>query len=230
MKKRYDEVELRQLVGAVNQRRGWDFSSMRDWLAPTPWEYTAVVRTMLKSSDEVLDVGSGGGERLLALAPYLALGVGIDPDPVRVAAATEKAREQPKLRFAIGDARLRSLTDSFDVILNRHAPFDLTAAAAHLRPGGRFITQQVGERNMGVVHAALGRRRAAPTITRSGVEAVEGLAVDRFEEYDVEYVVQDIESLLFSAQRPRPASRRHGCRLRANLCGHAQPGTRRQCR
>ena len=170
---------------------------MRDWLAPTPWEYTAVVRTMLKSSDEVLDVGSGGGERLLALAPYLALGVGIDPDPVRVAAATEKAREQPKLRFAIGDARLRSLTDSFDVILNRHAPFDLTAAAAHLRPGGRFITQQVGERNMGVVHAALGQRRAAPTITRSGVEAVEGLAVDRFEEYDVEYVVQDIESLLF---------------------------------
>lgn len=42
-----------------------------------------------------------------------------------------------------------------DVIISRHAPFDPGAVATHLRPGGYFITQQVGERNMACVKAAL---------------------------------------------------------------------------
>jgi SAM-dependent methyltransferase len=197
VKERYGDDEFRQLVAAVKQRRGWNFSSMSDWRAPTPWEYDDVVRSILKPSDHVLDVGTGGGERLLALAPYMADGVGIDPDSQMVAAAVAGARDQENVRFAVGDARLRDLADSFDVILNRHAAFDLSAVAAHLQPGGAFITQQVGERNMRAVHAALGEPFAAATITRTEFDAVSGLSVDRFEEYDVEYVVHDIESLLF---------------------------------
>jgi hypothetical protein len=30
------------------------------------------------------------------------------------------------------------------VIIDRHAPFDFSAIAAHLKPGDYFITQQVG--------------------------------------------------------------------------------------
>ncbi|MGH3599050.1 MAG: hypothetical protein ACRDQH_02030, partial [Pseudonocardiaceae bacterium] len=92
---------------------------------------------------------------------------------------------------------LRYVSGTFDVVLNRHAAFDLDAVAGHLRPGGTFITQQVGERNMEVVRAALGQQLLTPTITRREVGATPGLIVERFEEYNVEYVVHDIDSLMF---------------------------------
>jgi hypothetical protein len=30
--------------------------------------------------------------------------------------------------------------ETFDVLIDRHAPFDLAAVAAHFEPGGYFIT------------------------------------------------------------------------------------------
>jgi len=82
------------------------------------------------------------------------------------------------------------------VIIDRHAPFDLSAVAAHLRPGGYFITQQVGERNMACVKAALGQPASPPAIQAQAI-AASGLRLLAFLEYDVEYVVRDIESLVF---------------------------------
>jgi hypothetical protein len=100
------------------------------------------------------------------------------------------------LSFQVGSERLESVPEAFDVILNRHAPFDLTAIAAHLRPGGYFITQQVGERNMACVKAALGQAPSPPSIEQQAITA-SGLRTLAFLEYDVEYVVGDIESLVF---------------------------------
>ncbi len=197
VREQYDEVEFRTLMAKVRQRRGWDFASMRDSLAPTPWEYSAVVRSYLMPTDKVLDVGTGGGERLIEFAGAMSEGVGVDPDSLMIAAATANAAGLGNLGFVQDDAGLRDMSQSFDVILNRHAAFDLDAVKSHLRPGGRFITQQVGERNMANVRAALGERPRDPTITIAEVDAVPGLRVERFEEYDVEYVVHDIESLLF---------------------------------
>jgi hypothetical protein len=106
--------------------------------------------------------------------------------------------------FRVGSERLESVAETFDVILDRQAPFDLAAIAAHLRPGGYFLTQQVGERNMARVKAALdqppGPRPIQPqAITASGLRPV------AFMEYDVEYVVRDIESLIFWLNALDPA-------------------------
>ena len=109
------------------------------------------------------------------------------------------AREGPaagNLRFRVCSERLESVPETFDMIIDRHAPFDLNAITAHLRPGGYFITQQVGERNMACVKAALGQPPSPPPIGRQAITA-SGLRPLAFLEYDVEYVVRDIESLLF---------------------------------
>ncbi|MGH3599710.1 MAG: methyltransferase domain-containing protein, partial [Pseudonocardiaceae bacterium] len=47
----------------------------------------------------MLDVGTGGGERLVELAPCMSRGVGVDPDPSMVAAAVANARGHENLRF-----------------------------------------------------------------------------------------------------------------------------------
>jgi SAM-dependent methyltransferase len=191
----YSQEALEQVLAGVHARRGWDFSSMSEARQPVPWEYHEVVLRYLRPSDAVLDIGTGGGERLRNLAGAFGSGLGIDVDPAMVRFAAENSAV-PNLSFRVCSDRLESVPETFDVIINRHAPFDPSAVAAHLRPGGYFITQQVGERNMASVKAALGQPPEPPAIQRQSFAASE-LRLLAFLEYDVEYVVRDIESLVF---------------------------------
>ena len=160
-----------------------------------PWHYMELVVHYLRPSDDVLDIGTGGGELFGQLAMSFGHGLGIDKDTqmIRRAQANSMASN---LRFRVCSDRLEAVPDAFDVIIDRHAPFNLGAIAAHLKPVGYFITQQVGERNMACVKAALGQPINPPTIQREAFTD-SGLRLLAFMEYDVEYVVRDIESLLF---------------------------------
>jgi SAM-dependent methyltransferase len=190
----YSQKALKQVLAGVHARRGWDFSSMSEARQSVPWEYREVVMRYLRPSDTVLDIGTGGGERLRDLAGAFGSGLGIDVDPAMVRLATENSA-MPNLSFRVGSDRLESVPETFDVIISRHAPFDGGAVAAHLRPGGYFITQQVGERNMACVKAALGQPPEPPAIHRQSFAGSE-LRLLAFLEYDVGYVVRDIESLV----------------------------------
>jgi SAM-dependent methyltransferase len=203
MRESYSQHALDGLLAGVRTRQGWDFAGMNVLAQPVPWDYHDVALRYLRSSDVVLDVGTGAGEKLRDLAPSFGHGLGIDADPEMV----RLARDNPataNLSFRVCTDQLESVPETFDVILNRHAPFDLTAVAAHLRPGGYFITQQVGERNMACVKAALGQPPSPPPIGRQAI-ADSGLQPLAFMEYDVEYVVRDIESLVFWLNALDPA-------------------------
>jgi SAM-dependent methyltransferase len=195
MRESYTQEELDGLLAEVRARRGWDFSGLSELRQPVPWEYHEVVLRYLRSTDVVLDVGTGSGERLRDLAPFFRQGLGIDVDPEMVRLASETALAG-QLRFLVCSEQLESIPGIFDVIIDRQAPFDLGAVARHLRPGGYFLTQQVGERNMACVKAALGQPPAPPPISPQAITA-SGLRLLAFVEYDVEYVVGDIESLVF---------------------------------
>jgi SAM-dependent methyltransferase len=195
VKDRYTEEELAGVLARAPRRSGWDFSGMRDLREPVPWDYPEVVARYLRAGDEVLDVGTGGGEQFGELAACFGRGLGIDVDPAMVDQA-RRASAVPHVEFRVGSHRLEEVTGTFDVVLNRQAPFDLAAVAAHLKPGGYFITQQVGERNMRCVKEALGQSPGGPVIA-AGQVADAGLRLVAFGEYDVQYVVADIDSLVF---------------------------------
>jgi hypothetical protein len=170
VKDRYTQRELDELLASVQPRVGWDFSLMSTLRAPVPWEYADVVGRFSR-------------------------GLGIDIDPEMITMATQDYSGR-NLEFRLGSARLEGIATSFPVIINRHATLDLPAVSEHLRPGGYFITQQVGERNMACVRLALGQPRPAAEISTKALTDV-GLRVIAFMEYDVQYVVRDIESLVF---------------------------------
>src|ERR1700722_2597244 len=166
----YSQQALDGLLAGVRTRRGWDFSGMNELRQPVPWDYPDVVLRYLRPADVVLDVGTGAGERLRDLASSFGHGLGIDADPEMV----RLAREDPavgNLSFQVCSERLESVPGTFDVILDRHAPFDLNAVAGRLRAGGYFITQQVGEWNMACVKAALGQPPGPPPIQRQAIAA-----------------------------------------------------------
>ena len=53
--------------------QGWDFSHIDGrWDCPNPpWNYQSLVKTYLKDTDLLLDMGTGGGEVLLTVGhPY----------------------------------------------------------------------------------------------------------------------------------------------------------------
>lgn len=195
VKASYSQHELDELLAASQPRTGWDFSRMQTLRAPVPWTYNEVVARYLAPSDEVLDVGTGDGRQLASLAGKFRRGLGIDTDPEMIRLAVRE-HSGPSLEFRVGSAGLEGVATSFPVIINRHAVLELDAVAEHLKPGGYFITQQVGERNMACVKQALGQSAGRPAISWQALVWA-GLRVVAFCEYDVEYVVCDVESLVF---------------------------------
>jgi SAM-dependent methyltransferase len=191
----YSQEALDELLAQVPPRQGWDFSRMKVLRQPVPWNYHDLVARYLRPNDSVLDIGTGGGETFSQLARFFGRGLGIDTDAEMIQLAVANSTSG-NVRFRVGSARLETVSETFEVILDRHAPFDLDAIAAHLKPAGYFVTQQVGERNMACVQAALGRETTPPIVQRQAFPA-SGLRLLAFLEYDVEYVVRDIESLLF---------------------------------
>ncbi len=194
--------ELRDLAATVGDRSGWDFSRMRTARGPVPWDYLEVVLRYLTESDVVLDVGTGGGERLVALAPSFASGTGVDPDPEMVRFARENGALAPNVTFLeMGAEALAFPEASFDVVLTRHAPVCVPEVVRVLKPGGHFVTQGVGARNMDNIRRAFGT--GSPdrydTEFRSTIaEFTErGCRIVATGDYDVRYWVEDVPSLIF---------------------------------
>lgn len=130
--------------------QGWDFSHLQSrWQSePLPWDYKAIVRKYLHPTNRLLDMGTGGGEFLLSLN-----------HPHKNTAVTETW--QPNIQLCLKnlsplgirvypvkeDTSLPIAMNSFDIVINRHASYNLHEVRRILKPGGIFITQQVGGEN-----------------------------------------------------------------------------------
>jgi len=211
--------ELSRIAEAVGERQGWDFSRVRDGRDPVPWDYPTVVRNYLRPRDEVLDVGTGGGETFLSLAPYFGRGIGIDISPEMIETAQRNLSLSPvdnpsgegklafrrKLAFRIMPAEaLQFPTATFDLVLNRHSVIVLDEVLRVLRPGGYFITQIVGHRNTANILAAFGWTSASfgegwwtSASNLADQFRRRGCHVRALAEYDVPYWFCDVESLVF---------------------------------
>ena len=203
--------ELFRIAAEVGQRQGWDFSAVRDARDPVPWEYEDVVRRYLRPADRVLDCGTGGGERFLALRDAYTWGLGVDPDPsmVETARAHAAAADAQHVNFARGRAEALPVGDaSVDVVLNRHANVNVAETLRVLRPGGLFLTQQVGLNNLNAICTIMGcgpggeyAHDPQETIYRlADAFRAQGGTVLAIAEYDVAYYFLDVASLLFLLQ------------------------------
>ena len=130
---------------------GWDFSHIDGRYAEEgdlPWDYRAEILARLKGDMRLLDLDTGGGEFLLSLGhppEMLAATEGYGPN---VALCRETlAPLGVDFREADAQGPLPWGDASFDMVINRHGDFCAGEIARVLRPGGLFLTQQVGAEN-----------------------------------------------------------------------------------
>jgi SAM-dependent methyltransferase len=128
---------------------GWDFSYLRGRMVEEkpPWSYPGRAAELMGGSSSLLDMGTGGGERLLALREHWPDKVVVTEDyPPNVQLARERLSP---LGVRVIDTALNRYTPmpfadgEFDLILNRHSGTNPAEVTRVLAPGGTFLTQQV---------------------------------------------------------------------------------------
>ena len=130
---------------------GWDFSHLDGRYTQDdtlPWDYKAEVLAALRPDSRILDMDTGGGEFLLSLNHPHHLTAAIENYPPNVALCRETLLPLGiDFKAAAADGPLPFPDEHFDLVLNRHGSFDPKEVFRVLKPGGVFLTQQVGEDN-----------------------------------------------------------------------------------
>ena len=128
---------------------GWDFSYLDGRMIEEhpPWSYPARARTLMQQSASVLDMGTGGGERLLELRDDWPEQVVVTESyPLNVKLAGERLGPLGVTVVEVALTRVGPMpfeTGEFDLVLNRHSGLNCAEVARILAPGGTFLSQQV---------------------------------------------------------------------------------------
>ena len=136
---------------AIAHIHGWDFSHIDDRYEEEqdiPWDYESLIRQYLKKDMKLLDYDTGGGEFLLSLGHPYENTAATEGFPPNVKLCQEKLIPLGiDLKECSDPAHLPFGDSSFDLVINRHGDFCPEELRRVLKPGGLFITQQVGDRN-----------------------------------------------------------------------------------
>jgi SAM-dependent methyltransferase len=134
--------------GASAPIAGWDFS----WLdgraseERPSWGYSRMLAARMAEAETALDLQTGGGE-VLAEVPHLPrVLMATESWPVNVDIAARNLHPRGALVVRVPDDAALPFTDgAFDLVVSRHPTRTQWPEIARvLRPGGRFLSQQVG--------------------------------------------------------------------------------------
>lgn len=201
-----DEQQLQRWREALaEQPTGWDVSALAGFReTEPPWRWRTLVENLAPMADRVLDLGTGRGEVLASLADVL---------PEGTTATEGRASHLPAARERLtplgievhehdpeaAGSRLPFADAAFGLVLNRHGAFDATDVARLLRPGGTFLTQQVGRDDGHEIRELFGMdapkeeetlESTVHTLTRAG------LRVDRADTFHGHFEFDDVPTFL----------------------------------
>lgn len=135
------------------EMEGWSFAAMsssgRTDADPLPWSYGSIVIPWIERAESLLDMGTGGGEVLSYLRPLPAEAHATEGWAPNIPVARARLESLGVTVHALEhrDDPLPFADATFDLVINRHGAYQPAEVFRVLKPGGRFITQQVGGRN-----------------------------------------------------------------------------------
>jgi SAM-dependent methyltransferase len=192
---------------------GWDFS----WLdgraseERPSWGYARMMGERMAAAHAALDIQTGGGEVLAGVPRLPALTVATESWPPNITRAAQRLhprgvavvahRDKPPLPFG---------ADAFDLVVSRHPVTTWWEEIARvLRPGGTYLSQEVGPESAGELTDFFmgprtpGNSRREPALAKAAAEAAGLTVVDlryeslRTEFYDVAAVVYFLRKVIW---------------------------------
>jgi SAM-dependent methyltransferase len=137
---------------------GWDLMHLDGrWDSePLPWDYREEVLKRLRPTDNLLDMDTGDGGFLLSLRHPYELTSATESDGRDYEMCVEQlAPLGIRVMYCdVDEEELPFDSRSFDVVLSRHGGYMKDELFRVLKPGGLFITEQIGQRD----NRALARR------------------------------------------------------------------------
>jgi trans-aconitate methyltransferase len=127
------------------------------------WELGQGIVDLLKAQpgERILDVGCGPGQLTQKIADAGAVVLGVDSSPDMIGQARQN---YPALKFALQDATRMTFNSEFDAVFSNatlHWVQDARGAACSiaraLKPGGRFVAEFGGFRNILTIESAVRR-------------------------------------------------------------------------
>jgi SAM-dependent methyltransferase len=185
---------------------GWDFFHLAGRMVEEqpPWSYADRAGELMHRADSVLDLGTGGGERLLGMREHWPAQVAATEGyPPNLALAT--ARLSPygvEVKGAESDEStiLPFAGASFDLVISRHSSFNAAEVARVLTPGGTFFTQQVHGRSGEDLQAHFGASPQWPYATPgyfAAKLATAGLSITEEQEWAGKVTFADIGAIVY---------------------------------
>jgi SAM-dependent methyltransferase len=149
---------------------GWDFSwlAARSTAGRLPWSYRSEVARRAAAAGAMLDMGTGGGERLARLPGRPRRTVATEAWPPNVGIAASRLRplgipviqdegaEDNTGQHLNDRGRLPFRNNAFTLVTSRHEAFRAAEVSRVLAPGGTFITEQVDFRSYDDLRELLG--------------------------------------------------------------------------
>ncbi len=157
----YNKQKCKQFYNKVcNNIGGYDFSNVKVINEGVKWYFYKEVKKSCDKNSFVLDIGTGGGERVLKLANYVHLLVGIDisENMIKTAINNTKIQGIDNVYFSVMDSDKIKFPDGFfDIISCRLSYFNCREVARLLSKNGTFITQQAGKDDKNNIKKYFGR-------------------------------------------------------------------------
>ncbi|MFC4618440.1 class I SAM-dependent methyltransferase [Camelliibacillus cellulosilyticus] len=160
-----NDVQLKQFLKEQAKKpfSGWDFSYLSETgrlsEEPLPWSYGARLFALMRQSKAMLDMGTGGGEFLSAMQPlpeYTAATESYAPNVPIAGQRLEPLGVEVAQVDPIDEYDLPFTDERFDLVANRHESYAPNEVFRVLKPGGIFITQQVGGQDNADLNDRLG--------------------------------------------------------------------------
>ena len=207
-----DLLDTLAVVHAEASMVGWDFSRLDErWSVDEPWWdfEDDCLEAMRATRQGILDLGTGGGERLSSLVgslheppaplPQIFATEGWAPN-IAVARRSLAPWSIPVVEYDsdAGDV-LPFAERSLGLVMARHESYEAAEVARVLAPGGRFLTQQVDGYDAPEIHNWFGDDFRYPGVT-ADAHAVHlrdaGMRIDHVDEWSGQMRFADATALV----------------------------------
>jgi len=126
---------------------GWDFSYLDERMASEPlhWSYPSIILPKIRRVKSLLDLGTGGGEKLARWAPLPLFTCATEGYGPNIPIAKKRLEPLGVQVFPLKDeSSLPFAAQQFELVINRHESYSPKEVFRILQNGGTFVTQQVG--------------------------------------------------------------------------------------